>query len=144
MSKRIYLASSWRNPRQPALVDVLRDEGHMVYDFRNPPNKSGFAWSQIDPKWENWSTGDYMAALRDPIASHGFLADYRAMQWADTGVLLLPCGRSSHLEAGYFNGAGKRLVIYIPDGVKIEPELMYLMANEVVSSQDNLIHCLEY
>ena len=46
------------------------------------------------------------------------------MQWADTGVLVMPCGRSAHLEAGYFVGAGKRLIILINDS---EPELMYKM-----------------
>jgi hypothetical protein len=44
---RIYLASSWRNPHQPMLVDLLRKDGHEVYDFRNPPNLNGFAWPQI-------------------------------------------------------------------------------------------------
>ena len=36
MSK-IYVASSWRNPHQPAIVEELRVAGHEVYDFRNPP-----------------------------------------------------------------------------------------------------------
>ena len=34
--RKIYLASSWRNERQPQAVQILRDAGHEVYDFRNP------------------------------------------------------------------------------------------------------------
>lgn len=48
--KKFYLASLWRNPNQPQAVQMLRDAGHEVYDFRNPPHGSpGFAWSPIDP-----------------------------------------------------------------------------------------------
>ena len=91
--------------------------------------------------WENWTSDKYREQLlKHPDASFGFLADYRAMQWADTCVLLLPCGRSAHLEAGYFNGANKRLIIFIPE--KIEPELMYLMATDIVLTEAELLNKL--
>ena len=35
---RIYVASSWRNQYYPAVVTRLREAGHEVYDFRNPPH----------------------------------------------------------------------------------------------------------
>ena len=41
MSRRIYLASSWRNPAQPAFVKHLREAGHEVYDFRT----TGHGWA---------------------------------------------------------------------------------------------------
>lgn len=45
-TRRIYVASSWRCPDQQAVVQALRDAGHEVYDFRNPPEATGFAeWS---------------------------------------------------------------------------------------------------
>ena len=33
----LYIASSWRNTYYPEVVQALRDAGHEVYDFRNPP-----------------------------------------------------------------------------------------------------------
>lgn len=40
---KIYVASSWRNNRQPDVVKFLRDLGHEVYDFKNPkPGDDGF------------------------------------------------------------------------------------------------------
>lgn len=33
---KIYVASSWRNPFQQEVVNILRDLGHEVYDFKNP------------------------------------------------------------------------------------------------------------
>lgn len=134
---RIYVASSWRNQYQPEVIKQLRGWGHECYDFRNPPGKSGFRWSDIEEGWMQWDLQRYRELLTtSPTAAYGFIADYRAMQWADTCVLVLPCGRSAHLEAGYFNGANKRLVIYIPE--PIEPDLMYLMANHIVLSWDEL------
>lgn len=57
---KIYVASSWRNVFQQDVVDILRDLGHEVYDFKNPPHgNGGFQWSDIDPDWQNWTTEQY-------------------------------------------------------------------------------------
>ena len=141
MSK-IYLASSWRNEKQPALVKTLRKLGHLVYDFRNPPNGvQGFAWEDIDRNWQNWTADEYRTAITThPIAALGYVTDLRGMEWADTCVLLLPCGRSAHLEAGWFAGRGKRCFILTQDGE--EPELMALMATDVCTTEDELFYSL--
>jgi hypothetical protein len=98
----------------------------------------GFHWKEIDEKWQDWSTLEYREVLEtNTIVANGYLSDLRGMQWADTCVLLLPCGRSAHLEAGWFAGANKRLIIYMPEVQ--EPDLMYLMANHIVVNVDELI-----
>ncbi|GGH36177.1 hypothetical protein SAMN05444007_108232 [Cribrihabitans marinus] len=131
---RIYVASSWRNPYQPDIVALLRNNGHEVYDFRNPfHGRSGFSWSDLDERWESWTAEQYREALlTDPRAAAGFMSDLRAMQWADTCLLVLPCGRSAHLEAGWFAGQGKRTIILTNDGE--EPELMALLATDICVS----------
>lgn len=140
---RIYLASSWRNPLQPDAVKALRMRGHEVYDFRNPPNGvKGFAWSDIDPDWQGWEAEKYRDLLTThPLAARGYMTDLRGMEWADTCVLLLPCGRSAHLEAGWFAGRGKRLIILTRDGE--EPELMALMATHICTRPDELYQILD-
>ncbi|WP_302298248.1 hypothetical protein [Butyricimonas virosa] len=120
---KIYVASSWRNQYQPQIVDFLREHGHEVYDFRHPAGNTGFQWSQIDENWEHWSREQYKIALEHPIAQAGFQSDFDAMQWADVCVLVLPCGRSAHSEAGWMKGAGKKVVVY--QVWEEEPELMY-------------------
>lgn len=139
---RIYVASSWRNLYQPGIVTMLRTHGHAVYDFRDPPHGfSGFAWSDIDPGWKGWSARDYRSALTThPVASRGFVSDLRGMEWADTCLLVLPCGRSAHLEAGWFAGRGKRLIILTQDGE--EPELMALLANDICVSVEEVLAAL--
>jgi len=131
---RIYVASSWRNQRQPAVVAALRSAGHEVYDFRNPrPGNNGFHWSEIDPEWKGWSPEEFRRLLRHPIAEGGFRSDKEALHWADGCVLVMPCGRSSHLEAGYMIGQGKPTAILLSDG---EPELMYKLATLCTSFEE--------
>lgn len=148
MRANIYLASSWRNDQQPEVVNALRHNGHQVYDFRNPgdsktspvsgDSSGGFRWSDIDPSWESWSPWAFTQALGTATATRGYGTDWRGMEWADVGVLLLPSGRSAHLEAGYFAGhPDKSLHILVPE--LPEPELMYLMADGIHLSIESLL-----
>lgn len=132
-----YVASSWRNPFQQEIVAMLRRAGLDVYDFREPePGVRGFAWSDIDPEWQAWAAQDYRKALDDPIAVDGFYRDFSAMERADAMVLVLPCGRSAHLELGWAVGAGKRTCILTLDGE--EPELMAKMVDYIATSPAEL------
>jgi hypothetical protein len=139
---RIYVASSWRNEQQPGIVRALREAGHEVYDFRNPsPNDRGFAWSEIDERWQEWTPEAFRRGLDHPLAIEGFGRDREAMRRADACLLVLPCGRSAHLEAGFFAGvSGKRLVILLAPGQ--EPELMYRMADAVCVSLPEALEAL--
>lgn len=149
---RIYLASSWRNMQQPALVAALREDGHEVYDFKNPkPGDVGFSWKQVGYDQDFIAQGDvtlnhlteYRRALRHPRAIEGFASDFDAMKWADTFVLLLPCGRSAHIEAGWAAGAGKPVHVLLSTD-KFEPELMYLLCAEIHQDADVMRHVLRY
>ena len=136
---KIYVASSWRNTDQPEVVRRLREAGHEAYDFRHPPGGDhlGFSWADVDPDWESWTPAQYLSALNHPIAQAGFKSDFAAMRWADACVLVLPCGRSAHLEAGWFAGEKKPLIVLLDDrefyseGGHSVIELMYKMATAV-------------
>lgn len=138
---KIYVASSWRNEaRQQATVRELREAGHEVYDFRNPaPGNSGFAWSSIDPNWQEWNPETFRAALHHPIAEQGFAFDFNAMKSADACVLVSPCGRSAHLELGWCAGAGKKSIVLLAPG---EPELMYKIADHICTSLSEVVEHL--
>jgi hypothetical protein len=135
---RIYVASSWRNKYFPEVVTRLREAGHEVYDFRNPPHGgAGFHWTDVDPDAPNWTYAQYAEGLHHPLAERQFQADIDALTWADTCVLVLPCGRSAHTEAGWMAGASKRVLAYIPE--MVEPELMYKLFDAVAGSLDELV-----
>lgn len=135
---KIYVASSWRNQFQPTIVKALREAGYEVYDFRDPaPGNTGFQWSEIDPDWVSWTTVGFRKALEHPIAEAGFESDMTALEECDLCVIVLPCGRSAHLELGFAAGAGKPTIIYSPDAH--EPELMYKMCDSICATMQELL-----
>jgi hypothetical protein len=130
-SLRIYVASSWRNLRQPGVVRALREAGHQVYDFRNPaPGQRGFSWSEIDPAWQRWTPSQFRTALQHPAAERGLRLDMAALTNAEATVMVLPCGRSAHLELGYAVAAGQRTFV-LCDSTLDEPELMYSICTRI-------------
>lgn len=137
---KIYVASSWRNGFQQEVVKQLRDAGHEVYDFKNPPQGTGFSWSDIDPNWQSWTNEQYLWALDHQIADKGFASDFNAMAWADACVMVMPCGRSAHVEAGWMQGAGKPTVALITTA---EPELMYKMFSLVTDKLEEVKQHIE-
>lgn len=136
----VYLASSWKNPIYDVLSAVLTAAGIDHYNFRNPPNGAGFGWEQLPefPVIDGSADRDtYRKMLEHPIAAAGFEADFSAMEKADTFVLVLPCGKSAHLELGWAVGAGKRTAILLED--PIQPELMYRMVDHLSPSVHELL-----
>lgn len=143
---RIYVASSWRNDHQPSVVALLRASGHEVYDFKNPSEgNNGFKWSHVMDSYTEGSqvaqVDDYLECLTHPIAEEGFKSDFDNMNWADTGVLVLPCGRSAHDEIGWMAGSGRRTAILLdPDeNGMVTPELMYKMHDLITPRIEDIL-----
>lgn len=149
---KIYVASSWRNSRQQEVVGALRAIGHDVYDFRNPePGDNGFGWRQCRPagmapreSGEDKITDPRF--FRDEVLTHsvaraGFRKDMNALRSAAATVLVLPCGRSAHLELGWATGHGQRTVVLLDDPMS-EPELMYLMNTCICVSLEEVLSAL--
>lgn len=121
MKRKIYLASSWKNKNKVrGLAWLLRRWGHEVFDFTDPEShtvegvekyvfdgKAFAAFRGQDP-----ATVDWIDFLTWDPSRRAFRSDKAGLDWSDTVVLVLPSGRSSHLEAGYGVGKGKDLFIY--------------------------------
>ncbi len=137
---RIYVATSWKNTFQPETVKALREEGHEVYDFRNPTEgEYGFSWSKCGvSEYEGGPTdmATYARLLESSAAKKGYEFDINALTHCECCVLLLPSGRSASWEFGYAAGLGKKTIVYMP-GLE-EPELMY-MGSVFVSNLPDLI-----
>lgn len=142
MKRKIYVASSWRNAYYSEVVQRLREAGHEVYDFRNPPSGDvGFKWSSISENYMAWTPEEYREQLKHPKAVRQFANDIEAMKACDACVLVLPCGRSAHTEAGWFAGRGKTVLALIPE--RQEPELMYRLFDGVCCTMEELINTLK-
>ncbi len=140
---RVYVASSWRNILQQSVVEFLREAGHDVYDFRNPvPGNKGFAWKQCAEGVDMTNPMHFRdQVLAHPIAQAAFALDMATLRDAEATVLVLPCGRSAHLELGYATGAGQRTIVLL-DNPMSEPELMYLMNAKICISVDEVVGAL--
>ncbi len=124
---KIYVCSSWRNDYYERVLDALDATGHTCWDWRNPPTgSSGFKWQYVG--LEDYKHGDkleplaWREALDHPVAVQSLASDWAGMNWCDCGVLLHPCGRSAHLEAGWMAGRGKKVHLLVPE--PCEPDLM--------------------
>lgn len=140
---KIYVASSWRNPHYEALVKSLEDRGHKVNDWKDP--EAG----PILPDWKDVGVSDkdrvysWIECLRKPEVYSVFTKDLQFMESSDVCILLTPCGRSAHIEAGYMIGRGKPVIVFAIAGEGWEPELMYLLAPKIVSTKTELYYYLE-
>ena len=117
----VYLASSWRHERQPAVLAALREDGYRVYDFRAAA--ASYDWRRVDSD-RPWSPSRARAALDHGLARAAYHVDRAAMEVADACVLLTPAGLSAGLEAGWFVGRGRPLFVLALG----DPELMTLLA----------------
>lgn len=133
----IYLIGSLRNPHVPVLSAMLRDRGHTVFDDWYA------AGPEADDYWQKYETArgrPYKEALGGYAAKHVFEFDKKYLDLCHTGVLLLPAGKSGHLELGYLLGKGKQGFILLdrPD----RWDVMYQFATGVTDSVSELMEWL--
>lgn len=134
----MYVASSWRNPLFDGVVCTLRAARIPCYDFKHDDGAS-FHWSEVGVNSGFEEAGRYLEALKHPRSEAGFGSDFGALHRCDTCVLVLPCGRSAHLELGWAVGAGKRTAILL-DGPAVDPpELMYKMVDYIAPTLVDLL-----
>jgi hypothetical protein len=122
----LYVASSWRNPLHEGVAQALHVEGFDIYNYREAGAEGlGFSWSQIDPNWADWSLNDYLVALHHPIAKAAFESDRTALTSCDALVLVMPSGRSAHVEFGVAVGMGKPCFVLLQPEKPRNWDLMY-------------------
>ena len=126
--KTIYLVGSLRNPKVPLLANNLRLMGFDVFDdwFAAGPEADDY-WM----KYEKNRGHDFKAALKGYAANHVFNYDHFHLDRADIGVLMMPAGKSGHLELGYLSGQKKPCYTLL-DGEPERFDVMYLHANKGV------------
>lgn len=136
---KVYLASSWRNQYYEQVLKELTEFGLEVHDFRD--ERGHFLWSDIDTDWKNWTTEKYIANLQNHLAGIGYNRDKEGIDTSDICVLLLPCNRSAHTEAGYMKGTGKPVFALIPE--RQEPELMYRLFDGIFTNTTDLLNSIK-
>lgn len=138
----IYLIGSLRNPQVPVVAEDLRREGFNVFDdwFSAGP--------EADDHWQahaKYREQTYFEALDSPHAKNVFEFDTKWIHWSDVVVLLMPAGKSGHLELGWALGRGK-LGYVLFDGEPERYDVMYRFATGVFLDTKDLavaLHAVE-
>lgn len=138
---KVYLIGSLRNPEVPKLAETLRGrlpEWQVFDDWYAAGPEADDRWMEYEKARGN----DFIAALDGHAANHVYEFDKHHLDTCDAVVLVLPAGKSGHLEFGYCRGRGTPGFILLHQ----EPErfdVMYRFASEVVNTTDALVQCLE-
>lgn len=124
----IYVIGSLRGPRVPEVANQLRAAGHEVFDDWYA------AGPEADDYWQKYEENrghNYREALDGYAARNVFAFDKRHLDRNEIAVLVLPAGKSGHLELGYFIGSGKPGYILFDDDVEnCRWDVMYQFTRE--------------
>lgn len=137
---KVYLIGSLRNPNIPSISTTLRSSLAVeVFDdwYAAGPEADDF-WK----KYEVDRGRDYLSALMGHAARHVFEFDRHHLDTSDAAVLVLPAGKSGHLELGYMAGQGKPTYILL-DAEEVRWDVMYGFATAVVDNEKDLINGLK-
>lgn len=134
-----YIIGSLRNPAIPEFANELQAEGYEVFAdwFSAGPDADDF--------WRDYSKIrglNYKQALQSYAAKHVFEFDKFHLDRCDAAVLLMPGGKSAHLELGYTRGQGKPGFIVFDQ----EPErydVMVQFATEIFFSKQEFFQYLK-
>jgi nucleoside 2-deoxyribosyltransferase len=142
----VYIATSWKNTKYREVMEAVRSAGHHVLDWSGTevalPD-----FRELDPRFEEasknrcWTPTLAQEMLQRREVQSAYGKDIERLRSCDVLVLLTPCGRNAHFEAGFAMGIGKRCVVLLSDGV--EPELM-TSGMTAVRSVVELLVWLEY
>jgi nucleoside 2-deoxyribosyltransferase len=139
--KRVYLIGSLRNRKIVEVGNALREAGHEAVDDWMAPGP------EADDHWKTYESNrgrTYAEALKGLAATHAFEFDLAHIKRVDAGVLVLPCGKSGHLELGYMIGRGQLGYVLFPEEpAKDRWDLMYKFAHGIFFNVDDLIKALQ-
>lgn len=133
--KSIYVIGSLRNPQVPVLAGRLRELGLDVFDDWFAAGPEADDWWQ---KYEQARGHDYRRALAGYPATQVFSYDKHHLDRCDACVLLLPAGKSGHLELGYMIGRGKPGYIIVPENTD-RWDVMYKFATQVFHGEEEFL-----
>lgn len=134
--KNVYIIGSLRNENVVRLEIELRKLDYAVFAQWYG---AGPAADDYWKKYEQDKGRTYGQALYSGAATHVFNLDKTFLEKADMAVLLLPAGKSGHLECGVAIGAGKRAFIVFEEEPDDRWDLMYRFAERVFFSQQDFL-----
>ena len=125
-----------------AVRDVLRDAGKSYYCFlENEYESDGVEFKDgVDPETSMRQYEAIKDWRNNKLVRDIFEADMNALKASEKLILVLPAGKSGHIEAGAAYGMNKPLYAV---GIQQETESLYLIFDEIFDDADKLKEFVE-
>lgn len=131
----VYVIGSLRNENIPRVSADIRSLGYSVFDD----------WYSAGPEADDYLRDyyrnrkmKYSEVLNSHAAQHIFKFDKEHLDNCDCAVLVLPAGKSGHLELGYIIGSGKPGYILM-DGEPERVDIMHSFATKVFMNKEEML-----
>lgn len=122
MQYDFFVSGRWRN--RDSVLDLthrIRDKGYSVYCFLEASHSIARVHNDPEEDMQNFEKLDWR---NDPYVREVFKNDMEGERNSKTFVMLLPVGKSCHIEAGVAYGLGKQCILI---GEQKEAESLYLI-----------------
>jgi len=132
--KSIYLIGALGNPNIPHIANEIRGLGFEVFDNWWTPGPLADTYLGLYAKIKGLT---YKETLKDYAAVHVFEFDKKHLDRCDIALLVMPAGKSGHLELGYFIGTGKPgYVLFDKEPERVD--IMYQFSTDIFLSKEEL------
>ena len=131
----IYIIGALANPRIPEIAIKLRNalDIDVFDDWHGVGPEADMCWQA----YEKRRGRPYHESLNSYHAQHVFAFDKYHLDRCSAAVLVMPCGKSGHLELGYTIGRGKPGYILL-DGEPDRVDVMHAFATKVFVDVEQL------
>jgi hypothetical protein len=129
MTYDYFIAGRWLN--REAVLDLtrgLRDKGKTVYCFLEADDGTLLEYQSFDD-----------LSLTDTRVTTAYNRDMAALKASESLIMLMPAGKSSHIEAGIAYGLGKACILIGDMG---PTQGLYLIFRELYPSIDEFLQHL--
>jgi hypothetical protein len=132
----IYIIGSLKHVRVHKVALDLREAGFEVFDdwHATAPDADRF-WTAYERDHRGHNLRD---ALRGKAAQNQFQFDFKHLAACKGAVMVMPAGKSAHLELGFVRGLGKPGFILFDQDPE-EFDLMYAFATDVCYGVEELV-----
>lgn len=135
----VYLIGALKNPAIPDITNTIENLGYEVFSDWWAASEDADDWLRDYYKSRGFG---YRDTIRSYAAQHIFSFDKHHLDRADIGLMVMPCGKSGHLELGYMIGQGKRGYILF-DQTPERVDIMYNFATDIFFNFEDLAKCLQ-
>jgi hypothetical protein len=133
---KVYIIGALSNPQIPHVGNAIRAAGFEVFDD----------WHSVGPRcdqhWQEYEDTrgrTYEEAINGQHANHAYELDRRNLEAHPIGVLVLPAGKSAHMEFGTYCQRPGRFGYVLFEEMPKRFDLMYKLANGLFFDQDKLL-----